>query len=804
MVLEGAPAWYAPATMVVILTSFVLMAMELAPPDMIMIGALITLLPMGIISTAEATAGFAQPGLLTVMVLFAVTTGLERTGAFEPIRNVIIPKRGARSTAVHELLARYLVPVAAISAFLNNTPVVGLMISTVTDMASKSGLPPSKLLIPLSYAAILGGTCTIIGTSTNLVLVSLAQKAVQETSGERFEFGFFEIGRIGLPVLLMGLLFLFTLSGPLLPARDAAVKKVTPSRVYKLTAVVSDLSRVIGKSIEDTGISSIEGCTLQQIVRGETILSNPQPTELLNAGDMLVFAGQVDGITQLMRAPRKGLRKLLQIEQAGRGQMPRLPGLGSRAEADAEVAPRGSEEEDAPSAHGPPARADLEAHAASAAERPGAAHTAHADAPHASISILVPGQGNLSSRSTRTVPEALRLQWRRWAHAMLSWLRPSPMPKLVEVVLAPRSRVVGLKSRAFNETFESTVVAIARDEVRTSTMVGSVASDYGIDLLDAYMFANKLREESKIGTRIADVALRKDDSLLLLTTGAFLEKFKSDPAFSQINELEKHAPLRHSRAALSIVLALGMIIVTIAAREQTNLLTVSLYTVAAMLLSGCLTPDEARESFRIDIYLVIGAAFGLSQAMVNSGAAAAVARWLVSVGGSSMSGLIVLLYLVTALLTEVITNNAAVALMFPIAFELHLADPDVFALRPLMYALMMAASASFITPTGYTTNLMVYKPGGYRYADYPRIGVPLQLLAMGVSCGVIITLDVWYVWVLLFVGLLVVFFVLARVFPRACCAPSAYRSPDMRESPSTGHSFVADSETTATPTAARE
>jgi di/tricarboxylate transporter len=292
------------------------------------------------------------------------------------------------------------------------------------------------------------------------------------------------------------------------------------------------------------------------------------------------------------------------------------------------------------------------------------------------------------------------------------------------------------------------------------------------------MFANKLREEATIGGRLGDVTLREGDSLLLLTTGAFRTRFKTDPAFSLINELEKHAPLRRSRAALALFLTVAMIAVSIALRSQVNLLVVALCAVGVMLVTGCLTPEEARESFRLDIFFVIGSAFGLSQAMVNSGAAASVARWLVSVGGGSSSALVVLLYLVTALLTEVITNNAAVALMFPIAFELHLQDPTIFPLRPLLYALMMAASASFITPTGYQTNMMVYKPGGYKYVDYPRIGIPLQIYTMGISCGVIITLQVWYVWVLLFAGLNVAFFALARVFPRACCSPTAYRNPE--------------------------
>jgi di/tricarboxylate transporter len=424
---DEAPAWQAGTTIALILCAFVLMALEVAPPDMIMIGALTLFVLTGIISTSEATSGFAQSGLLTVMVLFVVTTGLERTGAFEPVRKMIIPKRGTH-TSLPEILARFVLPVSVISAFLNNTPVVGLLISTVSDMAIQTGLPPSKLLIPLSQAAIFGGTCTLIGTSTNLVLVSLAQRAMLEETGEPFSFGFFEIGRVGLPVLFAGFLFIFAFSGLLLPSRDAEARKLTPSRVYKLTAVVSHDSAVVGKTVEHVGLDSIEGCTLIEIVRGEQAIAEVSPSETLRADDILVFAGQVDGITQLMRAPRKRIRKLLEVEQRAN-----RPSVASK-----------------PSEGAPPLLPDQ--------------------------SITVFGADSASSSRFGLAP-----LWQRLAYVSPGWLRPSPVPKLVEVWLAPGSRVLGFKSRAFNEAFESTVVAIARDDVRTSSMVGSVASHYGID-----------------------------------------------------------------------------------------------------------------------------------------------------------------------------------------------------------------------------------------------------------------------------------------------------------------------------------
>lgn len=802
MVTSQPPAWQAGATIAIILGAFGLMASERAAPDMVMIGALICLLTLGIISAAEATAGFAQQGLLTIMVLFAVTTGLERTGAFEPVRKLIIPRKGARSTPVHELLARFVLPVTLLSAFLNNTPVVALFISTVKDLALKAGLPPSKLLMPLSTAAILGGTCTLIGTSTNLVLLSMAQRAVFEQTGERFEFGFFEIGQVGLPVVCVCLLFVFTCTPFLLASRAITEDQVADSRDYTLSAQVGEGSSLIGKTVEDAGFNSIVGCTLFQIVRSDVSLPTPAPSEQICAGDVLVLTGQIDGIVQLMRAPRKGIRELLRLTHLGQAdgcaQNASAPSLArARAQEVVTVEPAATTSERARASEQDEEAGAVEASAGGAdgAEADGGAAgvtTTRSDAPASGTAILAaatPGgelgvAGARSSAPPDAVPAAAATPCSNAdrLRAILASLRPQPHPKLVEVILGPRSRILGKPCSRFPELLSATVVAIARDEESANSTVHHVASNFGLDMMDAYMFAHRMKDDDLLTQPTADITLRAGDSLLLLTTAAFLDGAKKDgphaAAFSKVRELTEHAPPRYSRALIAVLLALGMVITSIAARESVPLLLAAAICVGLMLICGCLSADDARSAFRIDIFLVIGSAFGLSQAMVNSGAASSVARALVSAGGAHFGGMITLLYLVTALLTEVITNNAAVALMFPIAYEAHLEAPDVLPLRPLIYALMLAASASFITPTGYQTNLMIFKPGGYKWLDFPRIGLPLQLVAMGASIGSILTIEVWYMWVIAPTGLLALFFVLARLFPKGCYAGTAYRNDE--------------------------
>jgi di/tricarboxylate transporter len=545
--------WQGGTTIGIILLSFTVMALEIAPPDMIMIGALILMIPLGIITPSEAIAGFSQRGLLTVMVLFAVAEGLQRTGAFDIVRNLVVPKRGARTTPPHELIVRFVVPTVFISAFLNNTPLVALMIPTVRELALASGVPVSKLLIPLSYAAIAGGTCTLIGTSTNLVLSTLAEAAVLKRTGEVFVIGFFDIAVVGLPVALAIIFFLIALSGFILPSRDLPPPKERQSRVFHVSSTVQAGSLIIGKTVDETGFSMLASSKLELIIRGTRVHVEPFNDEPICAGDVLVFAGGIEGVVELTRSASRNVRQLLDLKT---------------------VAPL-----------------ELEPEAAAG----------------------------------RYLPASVR--------AALDRVMPAPRAVIVEVVLSARSRAIDLTSSAFGAEFGVSVIAVAR------------------------------ADEGAVAANLAEQTLRKGDSLLLLTTAAFLRRFRDDVAFSEARELEQYAPPRLSHGPFAFVSAIGMLIISIMIRDDVDLLTAALFCVGAMLATGCLTPEEARASFRLDLYFVIGAAFGLSTAMLKSGAAIGIASVIISVGGANFTPVVFMLYLVTSLLTEVITNNAAVALM---------------------------------------------------------------------------------------------------------------------------------------------
>jgi len=289
----GFDAWYAIA---VVLVTTALLVFTRIGPDLVLVAALTALLVAGVTSPAEALAGLANPGLATVGVLYVVVSGLIETGAAHAAGQWMLGR--PRTTIGAQ--ARLMSTVTALSAFLNNTPVVAMLIPTVQDWARKNGLPVSRLLIPLSYAAILGGTCTLIGTSTNLVVSGLVA-----THPGLSPIGFFEIAWVGVPTALAGVLFVLATSRWLLPERKPPIRRPADAREYAVEMVVEPRSPLAGRSIEEAGLRRLPGLFLAEIERDGRVIPAVAPTEILHSSDRLVFVGGVDSVVDLYKI--KGL-----------------------------------------------------------------------------------------------------------------------------------------------------------------------------------------------------------------------------------------------------------------------------------------------------------------------------------------------------------------------------------------------------------------------------------------------------------------------------------------------------------------
>ncbi|MEM6520518.1 MAG: SLC13 family permease, partial [Cyanobacteria bacterium P01_C01_bin.70] len=507
-------------------------------------------------------------------------TGLQQTGALAWVSQQVLglPKR--RSTT----FARLTVPVMLLSAFLNNTPVVAMFIPVVSDWCRKLRISPSKLMIPLSYASIFGGLCTLIGTSTNLVVNGLLVEATDNPG-----LKIFDITLVGLPCAIAGLLFLFLGQRWLLPNRKPVMGDPDDMRQYTVEMVVEPRSPLTGKTVEQAGLRHLPGLYLAEIARGKQIIPAVSPQETLRENDQLVFVGIVDSILDLHRL-------------------------------------RG----------------------------------------------LAPATDQVFKLNT-----------------------PRTERRLIEAVVSNTCSLVGktIREGQFRSCYNAVVLAVAR---------------------------NGDRLQGKIG----DIRLRPGDTLLLETHPKFLERQRVSSDFYLVSGLPDSEPLRHEKAPIAL-LAL-MLMVVLAGFGWLSMLKAAVLAAFIMLVTGCCAPSRALQSIEWSVLLVIAAALGISKAMEVTGAAAAIAETFLDIAGSNPFIALAVVYGTTTLLTEMITNNAAAALMFPVA--LSVSNSLGVSYMPFIITIMIAASASFSTPIGYQTNLMVYGPGGYKFTDFMRIGIPLNLL----------------------------------------------------------------------------
>jgi di/tricarboxylate transporter len=289
----GWEGWY---SIIVTALCFSTLALTRYSPDIVLVGGLTLLLLAGVLSPEQALSGLANEGMVTVGVLYVVVAGLRETGGIGWIVHSVL----GRPRSLRHAQVRLMAPVAAMSAFLNNTPVVAMFIPAINDWARRNRLSVSKLMIPLSYASIVGGTCTLIGTSTNLVVNGLLIKETGSTG-----LAMLEIAWVGVPLVLIVFIFILLCSKWLLPERVPAISRYDDAREYTVEMLVEKGSVLSGKSIEDAGLRQLPGLFLIEIDREGQIMPAVSSYEMLRDGDRLVFAGVIESVVDLQKT--KGL-----------------------------------------------------------------------------------------------------------------------------------------------------------------------------------------------------------------------------------------------------------------------------------------------------------------------------------------------------------------------------------------------------------------------------------------------------------------------------------------------------------------
>ena len=271
--------------------ALVLMSVGRYGPHLVMLSVLIVLSAAGIISADEALAGFSNSGLITVVAMFVVAAGIHHSGGVDLVVHYLL--RSPRS--VRSAQARIMLPVALLSGFLNNTPVVATMIPAIHAWSRKIGISPSKLMIPLSYSAILGGTLTLIGTSTNLVV----NGQYQQLTGDE-GFSIFSITAVGLPVAVIGLGVMLLFLPRALPDRKDQ-QKFGSMREFTLEVAVAFDGPLVGKSVGEAGLRELDRLYLVEIERDGSVVTAVPSEERLRGGDRLVFAGDTQAISDVLR-----------------------------------------------------------------------------------------------------------------------------------------------------------------------------------------------------------------------------------------------------------------------------------------------------------------------------------------------------------------------------------------------------------------------------------------------------------------------------------------------------------------------
>lgn len=578
-------------TIIVVLGMLIALVLEVLAPDVILFVSLAVLFLTGILTPQEAFQGFSNQGMLTVGILFIVAYAAQSSGILEVFAGRVMGKgHGLRRS-----LLRMTVPVAAMSAFLNNTPIVAMFAPAVRDWARARGLSPSKFLIPLSYASIFGGICTLIGTSTNLVVNGLLQQELDRS------LSFFELAWVGLPAAIAGTLYLVLIGHRLLPDHPDPVEDLKESgREYLVTMEVREGCPLVNQTVSEAGLRNLQGLFLAEIVRNGESIGPVKPTDRILLGDSLVFTGLVHSIVQLQK-----------IEQFIPLDEPRL----------------------------------------------------YHD------------------------------------------LRSSGQGRIIEAVVSRASPMLGrtIKEGNFRARYNAVVLAVHRSGERI---------------------------QSKIG----DIILKPGDTLLILGSSDFLKTWNRSREFYMLSKVSDVPVVDRFKAFVALTSLAVMIL--LAGLGVLTIFKAAILAAAVLLLTRTVTPTEARRSIEMNVLIVIACAFGISKALDKTGVASFLAGAIVdSVKTLGPLGALGAVYLVTSLLTEMITNNAAAALAFPIAISTAAqvnADP-----MPFVIAVAVGASAAFSTPMGYQTNMIVYGPGGYRFRDFVKIGLPLNVIIMVIALLVI-------------------------------------------------------------------
>ncbi|MDX1638705.1 MAG: SLC13 family permease [Balneolaceae bacterium] len=567
-----------------LIAAFFLFATDYVSFDVAALILLISLLVTGILTLEEGLSGISHPATVAIASMFVLSEGLRRTGLLNKAGDYF-SERLQENFKLWMLVMLFFISV--MSSIMNNTAVVIIFIPILIDVASKIGVSASKLLMPVSFAAIMGGICTLIGTSTNILVASIA-----ETRGAA-SFGMFDFTPVGLSLLVAGYLFLLLIGIKMIPPRRKEEEELTKDyemQAYLADVVVEPKSDLIGGVLDEEDLTKRLDLDVLRIFKPNRDRSAQRSEIKVEVGDVLRIRGNA-----------KELNKLLQRE-------------------------------------------------------------------------------DFASRAAK-----------EWLDVDLEHGRDA----LVEAVVAPESTLEGksLEQIDFYERFGAVPLAIRHH--------------------------GELKHDD-----LGKIKIAGGDTLLLSLSSERIPEIEKDPIFVVASKLDV-MPQRREKTVTALGILLG--VVAIAALEILPIAISAPAGVILMILTGCITTEEAYNAVNWKIIMLLAGVIPLGLAMDKTGAATLMADALVdTLEGFGPRAMLAGFYLLTMLMSAIMSTNASAALVAPLAIQI--ANSIGVNPEPFVISVSYAASLTFMTPFGHHANTLVYGAGQYKFTDFTKIGLPINII----------------------------------------------------------------------------
>jgi di/tricarboxylate transporter len=608
--------------------------------DVVAVSALVACVWTGLVPAERAFAGFGHPAVITVACMLVLSKALQSSGAVEVLARHAMPARAGPVLSLAALMAVG----ALLSGFMNNVGAMALLMPVAIKVAQRLSLPPGRTLMPLAFGTILGGMTTLIGTPPNLIVAGFRAGTDE---GAR-PFAMFDFSWIGVPVAVLGIVFVALVGWRLVPRRQSAGMEGFDTSAYLTEARILEDGASVGKTLaEIEAVLEEAGAQVVGLVRHEMRITAPSPQRVMRAGDILVIEAAADSLSSVLSS--LGLK----LEEAVRPP----PREASPREAPAKDRTTDVDDKDSVD---PPAE-PAEPAEAQAAAKP-------ADKPSADAADVV----------------------------------------LTELVVLPGSMLAG----------------------RSASDIG-LRTRYGLNLLAVSRQGNRSTQ------RLRAMALLPGDILLLQGPAAAIGEFASDNGCVPLAGRDLQIPSPRKAIQVSVIMLLAV------ASAALGLMPAAIAFLAAVLLVLLLRSLPLRQVYEaIDwpVIVLLGALFPLAEAMQGTGAAGLLAQVLMgTVAQGDAVVALALVLVVTMFLSDLMNNAATAAVMCPVA--IGSASSLGVSADPFLMAVAIGASCAFLTPIGHQNNTMILGPGGFRFGDYWRLGLPLELLVVAVSLPLLLT--VW-------------------------------------------------------------